>query len=67
LFARLVVAALLDALGEDDLGVGVAIFTFLDLALVVFNHDGDIVKAQALHCQSPLHHRHGVIAFALMR
>src|SRR5262249_56888571 len=66
LFARLFVAAFLDALGEDDFGVGVAIFAFLDLALVVFNDDGEIVEAQPFRVQSTLHHRHGVAAFAFV-
>src|SRR6516164_1108764 len=48
LFALLVLAAFLDAFGENDLGVGVAVFALLDLALVVFNNDGDIVEAQSL-------------------
>src|SRR6516162_2224125 len=45
LLAYLLLATFLDALGEDDLGVGVAVFALLDLAVGILDHRGDIVEA----------------------
>ena len=47
-FTRFLGAAFFDPARENDLGVGVGIFVFLDLAVAALDHGGDVVEGEML-------------------